>query len=1336
MSKGKRNEENNQSEILSFNKLKNQFKVKLNEDDRGKSSYLKQKKHNQNQQYQDFYNLNKILDFSFFPLFSFEPQTDILNIYQITSRKQRNKELKRTKQKESLIQSELMKNTFYQCYEPLSVVFSYLPNFNYIDFNIISINEELFAYFQNMLQPDEKTSNIYSMPSFMAYFVNFAKIRMNHKLNHGIMAKKLNHSPSTPIVEKPLSNYVKSYYQMIILSKLSSNPIDVKKITHFFLEMESNAMTILEYRFYLISHYKWISDRMKQFYHDIDNADLFYHRFLFYHPVFYRGDHGCGFLSCRWLLPLNINTAFSGVNITNYLPVDIDSIRVQNHPSVILKKNFNVGNNSTSKNNSEAIEKQFELYDINNIHFKELKIIDLDLSSHDVDIKNDFDDEGIYFHPSLDFDDKKISLKIRASEANYDINHASNNFMLLNHLLENRKKLEHSIFEINKRKKFFSKTKNANQMNYLTVFNDFRYSENLKDTKNTFSKQYSRRLMINEILHQWCRDMVSIHFMEHYVIMFNEKNEHLNDELLNHHLSFIFNNLISNIMTNEFDRIHLDLDYVSGILSSQITPIKRSISNVPITIDEIMYEYFLFLSKIYSYINIGTLINDLFLSSYTNIAFIVDEIQKIPPSIIIKWISVWLLVENIPHEDGYYQSNLHEYDFNVKMLPILYEYGCLPLRRDHQLDLTQFEKKTSSNMNYIWNNNSNTVKNNFKFNLDFFMNQQIELCKLLFYKNFYLITNQIQNNIVNHTFNNNRYYIFPNIAYQNLNDFNLINSSVYFNIKMNENYFFIDGINFDKLIYQLNPLKYPDRTETITNIQNKIDFYLSCMNQFNNFMSYLIIFGNNFIDHQLINRISNSSLNGKTKSAMEKMKSGARFVNISSLNVDNDDTIVMNDQFYIEDVFSIQENDHSIMPEWLYIYNPNIKMYQERNASLKIELNRFRRPDNTQLQYISNMVLEYTYEKNETIPEMIKIINKMISIMRNMIVHDMDIDQRAAKEKKQELNVLLNEFIFSYVTDPLPNNLIVSNLSLQGFQNYILSKERFSVKKDLGNNNNRKKKILRLLFIKEFINTQYETVNETYTILRIINIDTVGLDTTNILHRLEHAIENIDNTINHGISMSIYKNDEVIARHISLEKIRRDDFIRYLIQKKTIITLRNMRYLFRSHVNGIRYFLTNDEAIPKIKEEWKATVMTISGKTSHTEIIHNIKKINVAQSDSAISDVLDIKNESTIFLPFFSSDMTNFIKNNRECVLYIDLKLFLLRPNPSSYPEEDQREMVVYHPFSLLGSQISIFDNDDNILNIVKGNLYQRMQRFNNFVFLNQPQELLFFHGKIIQEFY
>ena len=164
--------------------------------------------------------LYSILDYSLFPLYSFEPQEDVKFISTITKHRGKSQEKRREFQKEKLDTRLLLKNTFFQCFEPISHCFVFdesilFPNdIKYVDIQDSTINE-----LKNILRSDGGTGKPFSMPGFLSFSIAMKKIHDNPKLKNGILLKKLYSDQSVPIVEKNIENYLNNFYQSLILYK-------------------------------------------------------------------------------------------------------------------------------------------------------------------------------------------------------------------------------------------------------------------------------------------------------------------------------------------------------------------------------------------------------------------------------------------------------------------------------------------------------------------------------------------------------------------------------------------------------------------------------------------------------------------------------------------------------------------------------------------------------------------------------------------------------------------------------------------------------------------------------------------------------------------------------------------------------------------------------------------------------------------------------------------------------------------------------------------------------------------------------------------------------------
>lgn len=1299
----KSSQKNKQADInlIPFHKLKDVFVVKKESEEEEIS---------ENETYSALNKISKVIHNALFPMFSFEPLNDIRKISNITSKKDKNKERKREMQKQSFKTRLLMKNTFYQCFETVSQCFAYRDHSFGAVVHYLKIGNETLKNMKLIEQPTEKSSHPFNMPSFLAALIAFKKIDKKTAITHGIMIKRLTSNPGKPIIDKPILYYQRNYYYSLILYKNISKELNQRKLVDYMISWESNAPSVIDYRFFMLSNDSFFHNRLLEYYngHNFENPNQFYYDFLFTHRAYYCGDKSVGFLSCRWILPMNMSMVFSASEMANFTTIHPDNISL--NQSFVVKLNFNL------KDTNKFVAKVFELYDILT-HQGDVKYF-LSMSDFETipSTNNAFFDktatEQISFFPSMDFNHKEISINVK----NFDLPQVSNSRDdIRNHkmYLANRNMILRQIEEMKRKSEHLTSEKPDYDDD---VFPSIKYSFDLQDKPNhNLIDDYNRRLMVQEIMHQWTRDMIAIDFVKRYFVRLDEELLPLNPDIVHKQVSLLHESVCKTTLLNEFDLIHLNTDYVCiNKMDDMILPTKMAFNNMPLTIDDIIIRYFMFLSNLYTAILMNKRIDDAYIKTFTDYDIIIGVVHNIPATNIIKWLTTWLVIEEIPYYSGFDVSKADSI-FNRRFLPILYQYECLPLKKSEKTKINCFDKKLYKNDDYMWKSQSTYHQRMYK-NMGDLIHHQTDLGRLLITKMMYVYSQKNSSISYERFFDPKRYYVYDNLAFFEHNN-ELIKKMFSISPTNISNHF--DG-KFNDIINKLSFIKRNTPSDVIFQIQNMIDFYMSCMNQYNSFMSYLIIKGNDFISKR-------DPIDTKQQ-AIKKKQAGAAY-NADLIHYEEiyGYSEVETDVFYLDEVITMTPRKLEDKPTWLYMYNPNLEKLEMTVRDVKRTLNEYRRPDINQLEFFSDIIFRvYLREDNERILERcIPVVDDIIQKLNQLIVDDYNIDKEHLIAQVVDLNEMIGDFIDAYAINIFGLDLTNDRTNYKKIEE-LTPESLWDVPK-------RKNKMMRYMFIKEYITRQYEIINEFYNILDVVRFDMVGLDNFNTLQRLSHSLYSINNYINHDMPVYISKNHEIIQRNITLKAVPKDKFFENQVNRKTIVELNNFRYLFKSQSTGIRFAPTRDTAYPGLKIVWSIVVKNQYGDLSDVYNDETITRVNPL--DDRPITYGDRPNQYKVIMPYLKPDLVHFILDNGKCVLYADLKIYLLKPEISQEEVESEypADLVVYPALSLVGSRISVLDDD--VLNISRDNVYERINRFNNYLYLNQPDEMMFFHANVVQHF-
>lgn len=1258
----------------------------------------------------------KILDNPLFPLFSFEPCNDIIKIDTIVSKSKKDQEKKTSFQQTSLNIKNLINNTFFQPYESLWQCLSYKNDHNYNkNTKILRINNEIIKNLSSIQKPQISNQKkglintyIFNMSQFYSMIIAFKKIEKHSRVSHGIFAKKLTSNPGKPILEDKLSDYIKNYFQTLILIKQITNNIIKDKLIDYFISWDSNAPTIVDYRFFMLSSKDFFRTQILDYYKDNLNQNI--SDFLFIHrPYYVQGipNNSIGVLSSRWLLPLDFS------NFT----MSADIIRFKDHsfqikPQTIQKDNYNYKDN----NINPMVEKVFysferissdlpENYQLDDIIYQQQQRQQIDLNYL----------SPIQFIPSDDFYNKNFNININ-EDFNLEKRNLNQEDLLKYQLLKNQK------HKINNEKKilidklnFFNDDLNPKESD--NIFPNFRFSHDIDADRDIFiSDDYERRHMIQEILHQWSRDLISLDFMETQLKKNNNRFS----------LDIQFKNdyLLSSALSSNFDEIQLNIDYCSiNNINGDTLSSKLAYNRLPLTIDDIIYRFILVLSKTYKMILENRKKEDIIETILNYDEGIVTLIHYFEPSNIINWLVLWLTIEDIPHYSGY---NVAKADriFNRRMLPLLYEIKLLPIKKAEISKQNCFDKTTFSNINnqYIW--------------------------ELLDFKN-KLIPKRISEHIENQK--NLCYAILDrDISYliiqlqskksQDLNSFDIRRYIT--NRILNE-----DEFDKYKSLHQYsisktdsNDINLKDYFKRIYDAQLISDFYLALINQYNSFVTNLIIEGNNFKQKN----VKKHPVHQKEK--MLKQKSGAFYhsdlINYQSIyNPEDDTTESAIQQLYLEEVI-LQGPGITFNPPlyWLMIHNKYLPKIKDVLLTIKKRIDNFQLPlinDLHYLTFIENNTSYLNQSYNERIIPAIEVINQIMEKIHYLIANDYFIDEVFLNNEIDVLNDLFDTFLDIYFEPNLNSN----------DKNKILFVEELDFIK-LRTVQDRKKILERFIFIDEYIKQEYEIISSLSKTVDALNTQFANYDFTQQIFRYNHDMENINNVIDNVNSVS-FKSSEVISLNLSIKPIKKKHLFNQLNDKVIIVNIKNF-FNYASHIDTthpLPMSFVNVFPMPVVKATWDFYIINHLGEKSVSES----QEIYI-DSMSILNEIMhptQIKDKFKIYIPNINMDQIDFILSNKGCVMYGFLKLYWIKPYPFikqiEYPSmgnfqtnqelEDflNSETVVYHPLAYPNSKIKVLGQDILLNN--DNNLFARLNRFKSNLYRNQPDEYLFLKADLIRFF-
>lgn len=1327
--------------IISFHELYHHYAEEF-----GKSDILKQQKRSASDEEQNekkkskniinsLKKITKILDNPLFPLFSFEPLNDVRKISNIVSKKDKNKERKKEMQKINLKTKLLMKNTFYQPFETVLQVFAYREHSFGNMLSYLKFSNDTLINIKSLEQPSGKNSefNPFNMPIFLATLISFKKLDKKHIVSNGILLKRLTSNPGKPLIDKPLINYKKNYFQALILYKnvSLSGQINQRKLLDYMISWDSNAPTVIDYRFFLLSNDDFFKKRLMNYYNIMldYNENMFFNDFMYIHRSYYCNENSTGFLSCRWILPINLSMFCSGSEIANFSQIHNKSDNaIITHKIDLIKLNFNFKTNEKYVKKSKEFYGYYRFVPVN--HNIKLTQYDIDLENVDYTLHNLFNDQEILkeiiFIPTVDFDNKDLSVNVKNFDRSLNfatIDNPANN-LKYNILMKNRQKI------IDQRNKMLKELAQFNQMNdknesermnqlddQINIWPSIKYSSNIKDSRNVKPmNNHDRRLIVGEILHQWSRDLIAMDIVKKYIIDSNN-----NDNVTNSKVNFIHEIVIKSVLLNEFDLVHLNSEYafISKIDDYPMLPNRMQFNNLPITIDDVMYQFFLFLTACYNHVLANKRIDDIINHCNDFQCNIISILHYFPPLNVIKWLTLWLIIEDIPFYSGY-DTTKADTIFNRRLLPILYQMECLPIQKSEITKLNCFDRNINNEENYIWSRSYNYNNTSFKRMSDL-INHQINMGRLMTAKT---MTNMMLSdaNSDSHKFkiDPKRYYVFYTKDEQ-------------FSFNINDNTELFDG-SFQRLIESLSYVKNDNNIgSNMYQIQNMIDFYLSCINQYNSYIPYLIIKGNDFVKIQQ---------NGKKplSTSITKKKAGGPYnYDIIHYNeiYDYDNQVESLDKFYLDEVVSMNPRQIKDKPAWLYTYNPNLHKLYITTKDIKSSLNRYVRPDVNQLDFVNDIIEKeyYTPEKNERIIDTcIPLINDIIDELDSLIKNDYEIDRSYLQ---QRIDSVLNDKIYSLIDEYAVDYL---NLDISYQRNIWKQIESLDVDK-LFDVNKRRNIMTRFLFIKEYMTREYEIVKDFFAIFDALKHEFSKYDENlSTLERLTYSLYTMNNFINNEMSLLSNKK-EIIHKNITLKTVKRKFLYESLTNPEKIVELNNFRYLCRSFETGERFSTVMETAYPAVKVQWNLRLKnklgvysepylynyTIIMKPVGEDLTRNIPKL----MDTHIEE---LENEYSVYAPILNTDLIEFILSNQKCVvLYAHLKLILLKPQfPSDHPTADEfiaKKITVYPPLSFPKSKISVFGQD--VLEINPDNIYERIKRFNNYLFLNQPDEFVFFTANI-----
>ncbi len=1258
----------NNVEILSFRRLKTKYKPEI-------ISATKEPTTIEEVTYQSLVKIERILDNSFFPLFSFEPQKDVAEIIAVTSRRNKNKDAKRIEQMNDLNDKNLTKRTWFQCFESFNRCFAYVPNMYQKDTTFLKVDDTMMSSLRGMMQPPDNVSRVYTMPGFLACAANFKKLEHKKQITYGITLERLTSAPSIPMIDKPWIDYQSSFFQAMLLYQHVNSQIERQVLADYMMSWEGNTPSMVDYHLFIMSINPFFHVRMLKYYNDLSesfNNIAFFYDFIFIHRPFYCQERSTGFLSVRWLLPFDMSSVFGGSEIGNFSTIHQNNVTEQ--VTLVYKLNYDI------KTPELFVVKRSSLYNVTSDFYNQQHPIE-NVVTKPMDTSADEDVvTEIPFSPAIDFDQKEIVFNIKT----YDkLANMLNGITASTNALRDRRQVAAKLEQI-RALSIAYKSKHVRQDIYKGRY----FSTKLIPTDRTLAHDYNRRLLINEALHQWARDIFVIEMMKDSIKRIEDETSSLDS------VSFVHEVFIKPAMLNEFDRIMLNDDYVFGeVIQSAPSQTRRTMVEVPITTDDVMYRYFLFINKMYALCLTNMVIDATYLQERTDIEMITKHIRTFPPSVLIKWMAIWLVAQNVPYDDGYnVKKSVHV--FNRKVLPMMYQYRCLPIYKKHHNKPTCFSSNTVHDDEYLWSNTREYTSVEYH-DLGQLIARQIELAKLLFFKTAYTLTSD--NTTQAGRIDPKRYYTYSNRLFTE-NDSELIKSLLNINATILLT-FVPDGASFADVCQDLSPIKGSD----IIPIQNMIDFHMACINQYNAYMQYMIMRGNEFVVTTPVK-------------PQRRIRAGAVYFTTTT-NPDGEETETTRMIEFVN-VLERPGDVKNYAPGWLYEYNPKMKELQLSLNDVKRSLNAYQRPNINQLAFFANIVInDYRREDNDRLIDVFPLVAIIIESLNDMIKNNQIVDFEYADEKCEIMNETLHNFVDIYIIDTPQTASSLLRKYVKRIENF----EAFNLR----TLESRKIKLRRWLFVERYITQQYHVVNEFYDVMDAVEQNSVGMDTDNIIVRLTHSLFDINNFINRELPISMNLHHEIIERNIALAAISRFDLRDYINQRLTIIELNNFIYLFKARTTGVRYG-NMLASLPTINVSWNILLRDIR---THREVgFISETSIKIYPETDAIQDAAIYR----VSLPIFSDEAIKFAEEHYTCFLFGSLNLYLVKPTLALDSVEEETDIVVYPPLSMPESSVTVFGND--ILSIDETKVYQRINRFNNFMYIHQPNELHFLRAQITQE--
>jgi hypothetical protein len=1248
------------SEILSFKRLKTIYKPKIIDSP-------------DNVIYNALFKLEKLLDNAIFPMYSFEPQNDIVYINEVTSIRNKNKEARKVEQEKKLPNQALIKNTCFQCFENINQCFAFMPNLFQKDTDFVRISNEMVDNFKSMLKPPETVSRVYVMPHLLAYAASFKKLERKKQVSYGIMMERLTSGPSIPIIDKPWNAYQISFYQALLLCKLTNTDIDRQIVVDYMMSWESNTPSVLDYRFFILSNNSFFHERMERYYDSFMSRRgpvAFFQDFIFINRPYYCREKSIGFLSARWLLPFNLSSVFSASEIGIFSTINQKNIVEED--TIVHKLNYDL------QNHALYVVKRSTMYDVVINARDDAPVIEqFDLPKMNIEVDESAVDD-ISFTPAIDFDQKTIVFNIKDYEGMIDKN---NGLGVSQQVIRDQQTIREHIRHTKALSEVFK-----SEYTKQDIFKGRYYSRNLLPQDFNMVRDYNRRLMINEIFHQWSRDLLVIDIMKDYIMRI-EQNTSAKEPI-----SFVHEVFIKPAMLNEFDRIMLNNDYVFfETIQPSYSQLLRTFANAPLTTDDIMIRYFLFLNSIYDICLTTMRIDVSYLQINTDMDVIVKHIRKFTSSLIVNWVSIWLIMQNIPYDEGYDMIN-SQHVFNKKMLPLMYVNECIPIQRKYYNRTNCFSSKLAKNDEYMWSNTRDYISGNYHALSDF-LNRQIDLAKLSFFKSSYAIYTEKVNQIG--VIDPKRYFLYKNRLLNEKMVSNLISITM-----RNVDNHIESKKNLRDLCHLFSPVKEKDG---ISKVQNMIDFYMACIDQMNCYMQYMMLKGNEFIKQF-------------TPQSQKNTRAGAVYIN-SYVNTDGD-PIDEPRRVQFENILNKPRRTRESVPTWLFEFNPNLQKLEIELSYIKTMLSNYQRPDINQLAFFIDVVLiEYPSNDNDRIIDILPLISEITDALHDMIRNHHIVDIVYATQKTDIMNTALEEFVDIYVIDTAraENNL---------FRRYIKAREHFDPM-TLNTIKSRQEKLERWIFIEKYVSHHYKVVDEFYKIMDTVQLNTVGIDSENVITRFMHSLYESNNFINRDLPIAMNKHHEMIERNIALAAIDRNRLRDYIEEKKTIVELSNFSYLFKSRSSGVRYS-HNITSLPVIHARWEITIRNVSLQQS----INHYDQLLI-RVDPDIS-AIDTQGMYKVHLPYLPDNMLKYVSDHETCFMYANLVLSLIKPPVDVDSIEEEQDLVTYPPLSLPGSSVTILGH--NAIEADPDQVYQRINRFNNFMYINQPEELFFLHINLVQE--